>query len=85
MGWDNIRATWSKTGNLVTIGLPPDGSDNWVVRPDSVGTGLIIASGTGAVSDTVVAIFLAGSCRIDANLQQRGKSIRTHPLYPSRR
>jgi len=67
MGWDNIRATWSKTGNLVTIGLPPDGSDNWVVRPDSVGTGLIIASGTGAVSDTVVAIFLpglAGSMRI---------------------
>ncbi|MBN1759825.1 MAG: fibro-slime domain-containing protein [Chitinispirillaceae bacterium] len=59
-GWDNITATWDKSASLITIGDPPERSDNWPVTPDSVGTGRITVSRTGAVSDSVVAIFLPG-------------------------
>jgi fibro-slime domain-containing protein len=60
MGWDNIPVTWTKSPTLVTIGTPPAWSDNWPVTPDEVGTGRITVSRSGAVSDSVVAIFLPG-------------------------
>ncbi|MBN1576108.1 MAG: fibro-slime domain-containing protein [Chitinispirillaceae bacterium] len=59
-GWDNIPVTWSKSAGLKTIGSPPSWSDNWPVTPDSVGSGRITVSRSGAVSDSVVAIFLPG-------------------------
>ncbi len=59
-GWDNIPATWSKSSSLRTIGDPPSWSDNWPVTPDSVGTGRITVNRSGAVPDSVVAIFLPG-------------------------
>ncbi len=60
MGWDNIPVTWTKSPTLVTIGTPPAWSDNWPVTPDEVGTGHITVTRSGAVSDSVVAIFLPG-------------------------
>ncbi|MBN1309441.1 MAG: fibro-slime domain-containing protein [Chitinispirillaceae bacterium] len=59
-GWDNIPATWSKSAALKTTGLPPSWSDNWPVTPDSAGNGRITVSRSGAVPDSVVAIFLPG-------------------------
>ncbi|MCX7725944.1 MAG: fibro-slime domain-containing protein, partial [Chitinispirillaceae bacterium] len=59
-GWDNIPAVWSKSSGLKTVGNPPSWSTNWNVIPDSVGNGIIVVSRTGAISDTVVAIFLPG-------------------------
>lgn len=60
LGWDLVLATWSLTGTLKTVGLPPTWSENWAIVPDSLGTGKIIASRPGAVPDTIVGVFIPG-------------------------
>ncbi|NLG16380.1 MAG: fibro-slime domain-containing protein [Fibrobacter sp.] len=60
LGWDLVPATWSLTGTLKTVGLPPIGSESWAIVPDSLGTGKIIASLAGAVPDTIVGLFIPG-------------------------
>lgn len=59
--WDIIPVTWTKTDSLKAGGTWPNaGVDNKTVTPVSVGNGRIFINRTGAVGDTVVAIFLAG-------------------------
>ena len=60
MGWDNISATWTKSSSLSTVDSAPSWSDNWPVTPNAAGTGHIKVARSGAVPDSVVAIFLPG-------------------------
>lgn len=59
-GWENIPVVWTASSGLKVKGAPPSWSEFWGITPDSVDTGLIIASRSGAASDSVVAVFLPG-------------------------
>ena len=85
MGWDNIPVTWSKSASLKTVGSPPTSSDNWKVTPDSVGTGWITVRRTGAVPDSVFAIFLPGYPGSMAIYRAEGNpsSVQRYPIPPT--
>jgi fibro-slime domain-containing protein len=84
-GWDNIAtATWSINGTLRVVGTPPTSSDHWNIIPDTLGTGKIIVRNSGAVPDTVVALFISGTPNSMAiyNAEGNPASLVPYPLYP---
>ena len=82
-GWQNISANWAKTGTIKIQGLNPGLSDRWLITADSVGSGMIIASLTGATSDTVQAIFLSGGPGSVSIYKQTGNPSSLTPYLPS--
>ncbi len=78
--WELVPANWSTTGNLKTkTQVPSDMVNNWIIIPDSVGTGWIKVTRGTAVPDSVYAVFLPGLPGKIAIYKEVGNPLVQHP------